>query len=130
MQIGITLSSRSRAEASAARINVDPHPFAFVTRRHLGVREHDLAGQQIIVGNGEAAVAKVELEPVALRVVADLLLGEFAHQCDANTRVLPALSKATVLYGCGLALSIPGEPGTMPGTAIPRTPRGCSPAAS
>ena len=46
-------------------------PLAAVTFRHLGMVEPDRVRQQIVGGKGIFAVAEVDLEPVAGRIVDD-----------------------------------------------------------
>lgn len=68
--MGMTFNPRSRAAARPAWIS-GAKPLAPVTFRHFRMGETDRAWQQVVGGEGELAVAKVDLKPVFLDIVAD-----------------------------------------------------------
>jgi RecA-family ATPase len=61
------LARRVEREADQRRADA----LAFVARRHFGVGEHDLAAEQIVFRDRNAAVAEVGLEAMLLGIVAD-----------------------------------------------------------
>src|SRR6185436_12547841 len=79
----------------------------------------DRAGAGPLNRQGERPDAPVTKR--ALHPITQLLAS--GQRCDANTLVLPVLSKASTSYGAivPLGTSIPGEPAGIPATANPTT---------
>src|SRR5580765_4463289 len=76
-------SRRFQGEADERGANT----LSLVGRRHFGVGEDDLAVEQLVVGNGKAAVTEVDLEAVLLTIVADGIVGRWSGHRAAIAKV-------------------------------------------
>src|SRR5690349_14044146 len=67
---------------------------AFVIFGHFGVSEGDLPGRQHVGREGEGAVAEVDLEAMAVRVIANGVVAHPALTKLSRTFLRPACSKS------------------------------------